>query len=86
MIQKCMPLAWKQKIRLSLAQTKGVLLAYYNQIIYQEKEQLELERLGYLRWGEQDWMAPLSDLEVHGLSCAGICRNMRSCFFDMTKD
>lgn len=48
MIQKCTPPAWKQKIRLSLAQTKGVLLASYNQIIYQEKEQLELERMG---WG-----------------------------------
>lgn len=51
MTQKCMPPAWKQKIRLSLAQTKGVLLAYYNQIIYQEKEQLELERLGCLGVG-----------------------------------
>lgn len=51
MIQKCMPPAWKQKIRLSLAQTKGVLLASYNQIIYQKKEQLELERLGCLRGG-----------------------------------
>lgn len=89
MTQKCMPPAWKQKIRLSLAQTKGVLLAHYNQIIYQEKEQLELERLGclgvesggagrtrwlsYQIWRYVDWAAPES-AETWGHA-----------FFDMTK-